>query len=158
QGSRRLSSAPAGLFRCRDGYISISAFEPHQYDGLLRVMRDPAWARDPRFSRATTTSERAQHADALKANMEAWLADHDQAEVFAACQAARVPATPVYTTAGVLRDAHLRARGYFVPVDFPEAGRLEVPGPPYDFGAIPRLLKQRPIPPSPGCASPSSAG
>src|SRR5262249_60704832 len=102
----RATSAPAGLFRCRDGYVSIAAFEPHQYDGLLRVLGEPVWAQDPRFSRATTTSQRAEHAEQLKANIEAWLADHDQAEVFAALQAARVPATPVYTTASVLRDAH----------------------------------------------------
>ena len=51
--------------------------------------------------------------------------------MFHALQAVRVGAAPVFDHARLAEQEHLRAREFFVPVDHPGAGCIELPGSPY---------------------------
>jgi crotonobetainyl-CoA:carnitine CoA-transferase CaiB-like acyl-CoA transferase len=54
--------------------------------------------------------------------------------------------TPVNNAASVARDPHLAARGYFVELDHPGAGRLRYPGAPYRHAETPWAIRA----PAPG--------
>jgi crotonobetainyl-CoA:carnitine CoA-transferase CaiB-like acyl-CoA transferase len=53
------------------------------------------------------------------------------AELFHACQRARVGAAPVLTHAQLEHDEHLQTRQYFTCQHHPRAGAVKLPGPPY---------------------------
>ena len=55
-------------------------------------------------------------------------------------QRRHIAITPVNSTASVARDPHLAARGYFVELDHPGAGRLHYPGAPYRHTETPWAL------------------
>ena len=37
---------PGGLTRAKDGWVMLTTIEPHQWQGLLRTMGEPAWSRE----------------------------------------------------------------------------------------------------------------
>ena len=115
-----------GLVPCRDGYFAFQASEQYQWDGFMKVMGDPEWAKDPRYA---DPIERFQLWDELEPFVLAWAAEHDKAEVFHAAQANHVPVFPCYTIEELLDDEQQKARGFFV--ELPDAGSHElvkVPG------------------------------
>ena len=75
-----------------------------------------------------TRDQRGKNGDALKACISAWTAQHTVAELFHACQQARVGAAPVLTPAQLEHDAHLQARAYFTRQPQARAGTLHMPG------------------------------
>jgi CoA:oxalate CoA-transferase len=60
-------------------------------------------------------------------------------------QAARLPGTALNTPAEVLDDPHFVARGAFVDVDHPVAGRWKLPGTPFRPSVTPGQVR-RPAP------------
>jgi len=121
-----------GLVPCKDGWVQISAIAPHMWEGLVRAMGEPEWALDPKW--AGTNYDRAPYDEELLGNVAPWLMAHTRQEIFERCQANRVPSGPLHEVDQLLKNEHLRARGYFVDVEHPAAGRIHVPGPPYKMG------------------------
>jgi crotonobetainyl-CoA:carnitine CoA-transferase CaiB-like acyl-CoA transferase len=119
---------PQSLYRCKDGYIYLICAEQNQWERLVEVMGDPQWAHEPRF---VSRDQRGENSEALKTYISAWTAEHSVAELFHACQQARVGAAPVLTQAQLDHDAHLQGRQYFTSQSHPVAGVVKVPGAPY---------------------------
>lgn len=119
---------PQSLYPCKDGYIYLICAEQNQWERLVEVMGHPDWAQDERFA---TRDQRGANGDALKTHISAWTSQHAVAELFHACQQARVGAAPVLTQAQLDVDEHLQARGFFASQTHPVAGAVKVPGPPY---------------------------
>jgi crotonobetainyl-CoA:carnitine CoA-transferase CaiB-like acyl-CoA transferase len=119
---------PQSLYRCKDGYIYLICAEQSQWERLVEVMGDPAWAHEERFA---TRDQRGSNGDALKAFISAWTAQHAVVELFHACQQARVGAAPVFTQAQLAHDEHLQVRAFFTGQVHARAGALQLPGPPY---------------------------
>ena len=119
---------PQSLYRCKDGYLYLICAEQNQWERLVEVMGNPPWAHEARFA---TRDQRGSNGEALKAFLSAWTGQHTVAELFHACQQARVGAAPVLTPAQLEHDAHLQARAYFVSQSQARAGAIQVPGPPY---------------------------
>jgi crotonobetainyl-CoA:carnitine CoA-transferase CaiB-like acyl-CoA transferase len=131
------------MLPCKDGYVFVLALEPHQWGGLVAAMGNPEWAQTDLFAGATW--DRQAYMDLIHRLMAEWLASHTKEEIFRACQAQRVPTTPVLTVAEVAQSGHLRARGFFAEVESRHDGRLRLPGAPYRFSATPWSLR-RPAP------------
>ncbi len=125
------ASVPSGILPCRDGYVLLSAIEPHQWVGLVKMLGDPEWSKEE----WTQSAEgRRLNYDIINAFMMEWLEDKDTDWVVKRAIENRVPASPVGVTAERLaRDEHLRERGFFVELDHPEAGRLRYPSTPFRF-------------------------
>jgi crotonobetainyl-CoA:carnitine CoA-transferase CaiB-like acyl-CoA transferase len=119
---------PQSLYPCKDGYIYLICAEQNQWERLVEVMGNPPWAHEERFA---TRDQRGANGDELKACITAWTSQHGVAELFHACQQARVGAAPVLTAAQLEHDAHLSARQFFARQSHPQAGTVTVPGPPY---------------------------
>lgn len=134
-GNRDPLAAPHGAYPCRrepeapegaDRWCVIAVTTEEEWTAFCRVLGDPEWARDPRFA---TLAGRKEHEDELDRQVGAWTAGHYAWEVMELLQRAGVPAGVVHTAADVLeRDPHLKARGYYVYLDHPEAGRTAYDG------------------------------
>jgi crotonobetainyl-CoA:carnitine CoA-transferase CaiB-like acyl-CoA transferase len=100
--------APAGIFRCRDGFVHIMALEDHQWHALVTTLGSPVWTaefREPedRITRAAEVNERLEH----------HLADWGKAEAERRLQAAGVPATAMYAPADLAEVEQFETRGTF---------------------------------------------
>ncbi|MBI3953854.1 MAG: CoA transferase [Chloroflexi bacterium] len=147
--ARRLGNQAAGTYlmgayQCKDGYIGVQGGGRGEswWPRVYAMIGMPELAADPRFS---TPEAREANRGELDALWYSWLLDHTREEVFAAGRAARYPLAPVNTPADLVSDAHNQARGFFVEMDHPEAGRLLYPGAPFRLSAVPWLAR-RPAP------------
>ena len=106
-------AAPHGAYRCRgdDRWVTIAARSEAEWQALVRVMGDPAWARRDEFA---TLEARLRNEGALDRELEAWTREHERYELMRLLLDAGVPAGVVQDTRDRFeRDEQLRARGYF---------------------------------------------
>ncbi len=118
---------PIGLFPCADGYVSMMS-TPQQLNEMLDVLDDDAlreaFARPDAFVRPETR-------EALDLALYPWLVAHTRAELTEAAQAAGWPVAGVNSPREVLDADHLHQRAYWVRVEDPTVGPVQLAGPPY---------------------------
>ena len=112
-----------GVLPCRDGYVEILTLEEKQWEGLVRMMGDPAWASAERFR---DPIERAKNGDEINVHLRAWAAERSGAEVVALASANGAPCGPYVAPEHLADLPQIQARGFFREVD----GRLR-PGSPW---------------------------
>ncbi len=144
-GNRLPHAAPHGAYPCQgdDRWCVIAVFTDDEWRALCRAIGDPEWAREERFA---TLQGRKENENELDALIEGWTATRCAEEVMETLQAAGVPAGVVQSAQDVLEnDAHLKARGHYVYLDHPEAGRTAYDGPGFRLSKTPgRLLSPAP--------------
>ena len=119
---------PMGFYPCRDGEVFIICPEQAQWERMASSIGEAEWASGEQFA---SRDDRGRHATEVRARVSAWTRERSGEEVFHALQAVRVGAAPVFDHPRLAEQEHLRVRDFFVPVDHPGAGRIELPGPPY---------------------------
>ena len=133
---------PLCFMECRDGWIFLCCVEEHQWRQFVEMMGDPEWAHMELFENRLA---RGANFDALQALLQEWCAEQSVHELYEKAQQRRVPFAPVSTMGDLLGSPHLKARGFFATIDHPVAGRITVPGAPYQMRATPWELR-RPAP------------
>jgi crotonobetainyl-CoA:carnitine CoA-transferase CaiB-like acyl-CoA transferase len=98
--------APAGVFRCRDGFVHIMAMEDHQWHALAGALGSPAWTAEFR-----EPEDRITRAGQINEHLERHLADWGKAEAEERLQAAGVPATAMYGPADLIEVEQFEYRG-----------------------------------------------
>jgi benzylsuccinate CoA-transferase BbsF subunit len=89
---------------------------------------------------------RKQNEDELDRLVEEWTSQRSPEEIMTRMQGAGVPAGVVQDAEDILvRDPHLRSRGYYVYLDHPETGHSAYDGIPYKLSETPGRLS-RPAP------------
>jgi len=145
QGNRQAHTAPHGAYRCQgdDRWCAIAVFTDDEWRALCRAIGDPEWSHEERFA---TLQGRKENEDELDMLIEGWTTGRSAEEVMETLQAAGVPAGVVQSAQDVLEnDPHLKARGYYVYLDHPEAGRTAYDGPGFRLSKTPgRLLSPAP--------------
>lgn len=162
-GNRVPHAAPHGVFPCKsrpragniparelimaggvakvpeeDRWVAIAVFSDAAWEGLKDAMGRPAWADEERFG---TLLGRKEHEDALDDLVGAWTSGMEAEEAMRILQAKGVPAGVVQTAQDVLdHDPHLKARGYYVYLDHPEAGHNAYDGPGFRLSETPARL------------------
>jgi crotonobetainyl-CoA:carnitine CoA-transferase CaiB-like acyl-CoA transferase len=127
------NAAPHGVYPCAgtDRWIAIAVFNETQWRGLLMVVGDRDWTRDPRFA---TQASRFDNQDALDALMAEWTNDQDRHVLMHALQAEGVPAGAVQTTEDTIdHDPQILSRGLFFELDHPVIGEALFEGTPIQF-------------------------
>jgi crotonobetainyl-CoA:carnitine CoA-transferase CaiB-like acyl-CoA transferase len=134
---------PIDMFQCKDGeWIFVLCIEEHQWQRLVELMETPEWAT---WEVAANRFVRASNWDALRPFMEEWVSQWNAADLYRAAQEKRIPFAPVSTLGTLLDSDHLKARGFFVEVAHPEAGKLTQAGAPYKLSETPWEVR-RPAP------------
>jgi benzylsuccinate CoA-transferase BbsF subunit len=135
-GNRSVAAAPHGAYRCAgdDKWITIACTTEAEWQALVSVMDNPAWAAEEAFADkyARLTNWRA-----LDAHIEAWTRDKDAQALFHQLQAAGVPAAPVYNIEDQFSDPHYHARALYPTVEHPLVGTEFIYGIPWKLAASP---------------------
>jgi crotonobetainyl-CoA:carnitine CoA-transferase CaiB-like acyl-CoA transferase len=144
EGNRLPHAAPHGAFRCKDNdfngapedrWIALGVFNDAQWGALVEAMGSPSWAADAALS---TLAGRKQREDEIEAKITEWTREQAAEDVMALLQSKGVPAGVVQNARDVLdADEHLKARGYYVYLEHPEAGRTAYDGPPFRLSKTP---------------------
>ena len=139
-GNHHPSMAPHGCYRCRgeDSWVVIAIASDEEWRSLCRVMGDPPWTRDERFSHARS---RWQNQDELDRFIERWTSNYDHRQLASLLQQAGVKAGAVLSVAELVEDPHLRERGFFEPLSHPEAGSHLYPGISWKMSRTPGRLR-----------------
>jgi crotonobetainyl-CoA:carnitine CoA-transferase CaiB-like acyl-CoA transferase len=138
-------AAPQGVYACEgtERWLALAVTDDDQWQTLCRVLDQPGWAAEARWSSA---GGRHAHHDAIDRSLGPVLAQLDADDLSACLLAAGVPAEAVVSPAWVPENPQLRARGFVEVVEHPLLGRLELYGLPYRFASRPEPWIRRPAP------------
>ncbi len=129
--SEVVRALPNGFAPTADGYVlsfTLPMWIPRMLevigdDELVAAFAEADWMRNDDL------------ADEIQARFIPWLYEGDKADRSATAQAAKWAVTPLNAPTDLIDDAHFTERDYFVEVDHPAAGRIQVPGAPFRLGA-----------------------
>ena len=128
RGNGSALRVPQGCYPCRgdDRWCVISVAGEEEWRRLCRVIDEPGWLDDPRF---TDRAARLQHQSELDARIADWTRDQDAYAVMTRLQEAGIACGVVQDVEDqMLRDPHLRARGYFEEIPHRVKGTVKAPG------------------------------
>jgi benzylsuccinate CoA-transferase BbsF subunit len=115
-------AAPHGCYQCTgdDRWCVIGIFNETQWSTLVRVMGDPDWAYEKRFS---TLEARKVHFKPLDEKLNLWTRKQDVLKLIELLQEKGVPAGVVQNAEDLANDPHLLDQNYFVETLNPSLGK-----------------------------------
>ena len=139
-GNRHRSMAPHGCYPCagEDRWLAIAVGSDAEFAALCRVIGRAELAVDPRFADVVS---RYRHQDELDEAISVWTSEQASQDAAAALQGAGVAASPVSSVADLMRDPHLRERGFFETTAHAEAGVWEMDGVPWRLSLTPAHVR-----------------
>ena len=114
---------PGGMFKTKDGYISIGAMRPRHFQALFDVVGQPDFPQDPRFA---THLSRIRNAAAINKVLNEAFPRKTSAEWLAALHAVEVYAERVNTYEDYLQHEHVVATGAIDWIEDPRLGRIPI--------------------------------
>ncbi|WP_316149089.1 CoA transferase [Cupriavidus sp. BIC8F] len=140
EGNRHPLLCPFGLFRARDGHVSIACATDAFWAKLAHAIGRPDMATDEDFA---TNAARVRNAQQVIDAIEAFSTARTKEEI-AQCLGGKVPFGPVYTSAEIFADPHYRVREMLVDVEQPgSATPAKIAGVPIKLSATPGAVRQR---------------
>ena len=133
-GSAHQSNAPYQAFRSSDGWLTIGATTPRNWDAFCRVLGLERLLDDPRYA---DTSLRHRHRDTLIPVIETVIVSKPTASWLRVLEDAGVPCAPIERFNEVFNDPHLKARDYFWDAPHPTLGPVRQLGSPMRFSTTP---------------------
>lgn len=151
-GNAHPSIAPMELLTTGDGDLVLAVGNDRQFAALCAVLGAPALAADPRFA---TNGARVEHRDALRAALEARLADRPGAAWVAELMAARVPAGLVNDVGGAFALAERLGLNPIVVIPRSDGTSARLPRNPIGLSRTPATYRTAPpsLPIAPEAAS-----
>jgi crotonobetainyl-CoA:carnitine CoA-transferase CaiB-like acyl-CoA transferase len=123
----------------RDGHITITLIQDHEFQALCRAIERNDLAEDERFVLA---GPRARNADLLQAEIDPTLRRFTTEELASRLRAADVPHAVLGEPATIHLDPQVIATDILMEVDHPHAGRLRQPRPLGDFEKTPTSVRR----------------
>jgi len=127
-GSQHQHNAPANLFKCKNGYLSLFVTQNH-WPLFLKVWEGhPPELDDPRWR---NNSERRAHAVYINEVVTSFTSRFTKEDLAQLLQENGIPALPVNTPLEFMKDAHIQQRGFFGAVDHAVLGGFVQPAAPF---------------------------
>jgi crotonobetainyl-CoA:carnitine CoA-transferase CaiB-like acyl-CoA transferase len=133
-GSAHQSNAPYQAFRSADGWLTIGATTPRNWEAFCRALGLELLLDDPRYA---DTSLRHRHRDTLIPVIEKVIVTKSTADWLEVLERAGVPCAPIERFDEVFNDPHLNARDYFWDAPHPKLGQVRQLGSPMRFSDTP---------------------
>ena len=129
-------AAPHGAYPCKgdDSWCVLSVHSEAQWQALCKVMGNPAWSANARFS---SHAARKANEDELDRKIGEWTAGFAAREVMEKLHAAGVNAGIVNTMKDVYTDPQLAQRPQWIELEHPEVGRMHYQRPPFLLSKTP---------------------
>lgn len=140
QGNSHRAYAPYGCFPCAgdDRWVTVAVRSDGEWRALCEIIGRAEFADDRRF--ATQYSRIAHRAEAY-ALVATWTRSREMRDVMRQLQAAGIAAGAVSDARDMAEDEHLRARGFYVELEHPDAGRHIYPGQAIRLAATPAAFR-----------------
>ncbi|QUN32758.1 CoA transferase (plasmid) [Cupriavidus sp. KK10] len=140
EGNRHPLLCPFGLFRARDGHVSIACATDAFWAKLAIAIGRPEMATDASFA---TNAARVQHQQQVIDAIEAFTSVRTKEEI-AVVLGGKVPFGPVYTSAEIFADKHYAVREMLVAVEQPgSATPVRIAGVPVKLSETPGAVYRR---------------
>ena len=134
-GNRGQTAAPGDIFRTKDGWILAQVIGDPLYRRWARLMGEEHWLTDPRFK---DDISRGDNGEVISERMGRWCAERTTAEALEVLSNAKIPSGPVLKPQQTLDDPHIKAMGFFQPIEFPGAPK------PAPIAKVPVWLSETP--------------
>ncbi len=144
-GNRDPYASPHGNWTCKgvDRWCAIAVFTDEEWQAFCRVIGEPEWTKEPRFS---TLEGRKENEDELEALVTAYTIDKVDQDVMDEMQAAGIPAAIVNSPEDHMEnDPQLLSREFFQWRDHPELGQYRPPRQPCVLSKTPCEIERAPL-------------
>jgi len=133
-GNKCPRAAPHNAYRCHgeDRWCTIAVFSDDEWQSFCRVIGNPSWTKNSRF---TTLADRKEHETELDCLVEKWTSQHTAEEIMTMMQEEGVAAGIVQTGQDLYEDPQLKHRGHSWIVNHREMGAFPC------FGQAAKLSK-----------------
>ena len=133
-------AAPHGVYRCKgeDRWCALAVFTDEEWQSFCRVLDNPDWTRDIRF---TTMLRRKENEAELNKLIEVWTINYPPEEVMTRMQQAGVAAAVVKNAKDIYEDPQLRHRNFLWQMEHGEIGPFTCFGQPFELSKTPAKLK-----------------
>jgi benzylsuccinate CoA-transferase BbsF subunit len=120
-GNQHPQASPHGAYRCKgeDRWCTIAVFTDEEWQSFCRVIKNPEWCHDTKF---TTLAGRLDNAEELDRLLEEWTLKYKAEQVMKLMQAARVAAGVAQTSKDLHADPQLQHRNHYWVLAHPETG------------------------------------
>ncbi len=133
-GNNHPTVAPTGVFRTKDGQITIAASGQSMFRRLCETLELPELLDDSRFEKP---EDRSKNRDPLNAILEQRLSRYAQDEIVERLNEAGVPAGPILDIGQVFQNEQVMGLGLSAKVQSPELGEIEIQNTPYQLSRTP---------------------
>ncbi len=140
-GSNKEDLVPVGVFKGRDGYLTIAAVGDRAWADLAKVMGRPELITDERFD---TQIHRVEHRDEVIKIVTEWVQNCDSiVEADRLLTEGNVTSAPVLNIEQLMNDSQLEARELLVEVEHPTLGKVKVVNSPFHFSETVSMVRER---------------
>jgi formyl-CoA transferase len=140
-GTAHRLSAPYQAFRASDGYFTVGAANNKLWSLFAGLLGLEALLQDERFGKS---KDRLENRAALEKLIEAVTSTQTRAHWLERCEAAGIPAGPIYSIPEALADPQAQARGMTQEYVYPGVGRVRALGNPVKMSRSPARLHKAP--------------
>jgi formyl-CoA transferase len=137
-GSQFVVAAPAGVYRCSDGYVMLGVLLDSHWRVLAELLGKPELADRPEYA---TGRARVTRRAELNALVDAWVGPKTVDEVVQTLIAARLPTSPVRRYAEAASDPHVRERDMLQTVELENGQEAPIVGPAAKFSRTPLSIR-----------------
>ena len=137
-GTAHRLNAPYQAFRASDGYFTVGAANPKLWPIFAKLIGREELTEDARFK---GVGDRVKNRPALEKEIEVATSKGTRAHWLARCEAAGIPAGPIYSIPEAQADPHAQARGMVQELQHPQAGRVKALGNPVKLSRSPAALR-----------------
>src|SRR5919204_6895215 len=120
--------------RALDGHFTVGAASSRLWPRFCQLLGREGLVDDPRFK---TVGDRVKNQRELEQAIEEVTVAHTREHWLEQCEAAGIPAGPIYSVPEALADPQALARGMAQELDHPDAGRVKTLGNPVKMSATP---------------------
>jgi len=116
-----IPAAPYGCYKCSgmDRWCVIAVSNEEGWQSLCKVLGDPDWTKEEKFSTLLKRKENAEELDEL---LTQWTFQHTPEQVVNLLQEGGVPAGVVQNAEDLVKDPQLMARNFFIHLEHPILG------------------------------------
>lgn len=141
---RRVPDRPPAMGRMEtsDGYVVLGAADDHHFRAFRELMGKPDWASSDKWD---DRYYRMNHLMDIAPMMDAWMKQQKKDDIHHKAAEAGIPIGPFNTARDLRENEQYKARGYFIEVEHPVAGKYTYPGWPYRMTSSPPRI-ERPAP------------
>lgn len=138
-------AAPHNAYQCQgaDRWVALGVFNDKEWESFCKVIGNPAWTKDPKF---TTLLGRKEHEDEMDVLITKWTMTKTAEDVMTMMQAAGIGAGIVQNPEDILeKDPHLKERRLHQELEHPEIGKYFGSRPDFILSKASAELRRAPL-------------